>query len=117
MEETRKEKLLEAGVDIDTAMERFMGREDLLVRFLKKFHEDGNYEALKTSVAEKRYEDAFKAAHALKGLCGNLSLTSLFNSVHEEVEFLRGGQHEEAEKMLPGIVAEYERVVAILDEL
>lgn len=117
MDESRKEKLLEAGVNIDTALERFMGKEELLVRFLKKFREDNNYALLKEAIADKRYKDAFTAAHTLKGLCGNLSLVNLFDIVHDEVEYLRNDKYAEAEEVFPKVESEYERVIAILDNL
>lgn len=117
MEEIRKEKLLQGGVNIETAMERFMGNEELFVRFLKKLHQDNSYELLKTAMAEKRYKDAFTAAHTLKGLCGNLSLDSLFKIVDKEVEFLRNDRYEEAEQVQPELVKEYEKIIQIIDTL
>lgn len=117
MEAVLREKLLDAGVNIETAMERFMNNEQLLERFLKKFPQDPNYEAMLTAVAEKRYEDAFKAAHSLKGVCGNLSLVSLYDNVCMVVELLRNGKGEEIETALPSVKAEYERVVAILETI
>ncbi len=117
MDEMIREKLVEAGVDVKSALDRFMGRDDLLLRFLKKFGEDPNYELFKDSMAEKKYEEAFKAAHSLKGVCGNLSMVSLFQTISKEVEFLRGQQYEEAEKMLPQVVEEYDKSVAVLKTL
>lgn len=117
MEESRKEKLLQAGVNIETAMERFIGNEELLIRFLKKFPEDPNYGQLKEAMSAKNYKDAFTAAHTLKGLCGNLSLNDLFELVSKETECLRHDQHDEAEEIFPELAAEYERVVAILETI
>lgn len=117
MEDLVRQKILDAGVNIDTVMERFMHNEQLLLRFLKKFPQDPNYETLLAAIGEKRYEDAFRAAHTLKGVCGNLSLESLFKNVCEVVELLRSGKGEEAEAELPKLKAEYERVVNILNSL
>lgn len=114
MEDVFRQKLLDAGVNIETAMERFMNNEQLLERFLKKFPQDTNYKELLAAVEEKRYEDAFKAAHTLKGVCGNLSLDSLYENVCTVVELLRSGKGEEMDSELPKVKAEYERVVEIL---
>lgn len=114
MEDVFRQKLLDAGVNIETAMERFMNNEQLLERFLKKFPQDTNYKELLAAVEEKRYEDAFKAAHTLKGVCGNLSLDSLYENVCTVVELLRSGKGEEIDSELPKVKAEYERVVEIL---
>ncbi len=117
MEESRREKLLDACVDIDTVMNRFLDNEDMLVCFLKKFKEDSNFGAFREGMAQKQYEDAFKAAHAFKGLCANLSVDRLFDIICSEVEFLRSGMNAEAENLLPKIVEEYERVVGIFETL
>lgn len=117
MEDIMKERLVNIGVDVDVALERFMGNGELLVRFLKKFTQDGSYELFKTTMAEKNYDDAFKAAHTLKGLCGNLSLTNLYDLTSKEVEYLRHEHFEEAEQMLPMIVQEYDKVFKELNSL
>ena len=46
MDALKKERLAAAGIDVDGALERFMGNDALLERFLKKFLADGNYAAL-----------------------------------------------------------------------
>lgn len=118
MEDSRKEALLRAGINLDEAMERFMGNEELFMRFLKKFSNDTSYQSLKQAMSEKNYKDAFEAAHALKGVCGNLSIAKLFELVSKETEFLRGGSAvEEAEKCHVEVMAEYERVIAELKDL
>lgn len=115
MEDSRKEALLRAGVNLDEALERFMGNEELLVRFLKKFSNDPSYQSLGKAMSEKNYTDAFEAAHALKGVCGNLSISRLFELVCKEVELLRGGNGgEEAQQCYLEIAAEYEKVIAEL---
>ncbi len=117
MEDALKEKLDRAGVDVASAMDRFLGNEKLLIKFLGKFPKDGSYALFKSAMEEKRYDDAFKAAHTLKGLSANLSLTGMFEVISSEVEFLRGSMYEEAEKMLPEVVQEYEKVKEILENL
>lgn len=117
MEEERRKLLVDAGVNLDTAMDRFMGNEDLLVQFLRKFSDDPNYALLVAKMEEKDYEGAFQAAHAMKGLVGNLSLDSLSEVVCREVEFLRHGDYSEAEKCVPELVKEYDRVSAALGRL
>ena len=46
MEERTIQRLEEAGIHVPEVLERFMGSEALLVKFLKKFLEDENYEKL-----------------------------------------------------------------------
>ncbi len=117
MDQDIKKKLQEIGVDLNTAMERFLGNEALLLRFLKKFKQDPNYEDFKAAMKEKRYEDAFKATHTLKGLCGNLSLTALYDITSKEVELLRHGEYSAAEEFYPEVVQQYDKVLEILETL
>ena len=51
MDALKKERLAAAGIDVDGALERFLGYDALLERFLKKFLADGNYAALSAAVA------------------------------------------------------------------
>lgn len=117
MEADIKEKLLKAGVDVEDALKRFLGNETLLFKFLKMFSVDENYELFRKSMEEKKYEDAFKAAHALKGLCGNLSLNSLCEVISSEVELLRNGRNEEAENFMPDVVKEYNKILEVLKDI
>ena len=50
MQELMKEKLMGAGIDVPVALERFMGNEALLERFLKKFLKDASYEKLVAAI-------------------------------------------------------------------
>ena len=89
MDERRRNRLQEAGVDVDDALERMMGSEALLERLLGKFLEDENYQKLCAALDEKRQEDAVAASHTLKGVCGNLSMPALFSLFTRQVEALR----------------------------
>ncbi len=117
MEENRRAELSRAGVNLETALERFMGNEELLMACLTKLSQDVNYGLFKAAMEEKRYEDAFKAAHSLKGMCGNLSLDSLYEAMSKEVEFLRAGMHSEAEAFFPEVARKFEETVEILEAL
>ena len=49
----------------------------LIQRFTLKFLEDQSYLQLKQALENKNYEDAFRSAHTLKGVCQNLSFDRL----------------------------------------
>ncbi|MDD6094210.1 MAG: Hpt domain-containing protein [Clostridia bacterium] len=61
----------------------------LVERFLGKFLEDKSYETLCSQLECKNREEAFRAAHTLKGVCANLAFTKLFDSVSPLTEALR----------------------------
>lgn len=105
------------GVNIEEAMDRFVDNEELLMLFIGKFAHDPSYESFKSAMEERRYDDAFKSLHSLKGVCGNLSITKLFDAVCKEVEYLRDKNYQEAENWYPEVVKEYERVSGELEKL
>ena len=71
MDSQIKAGLMAAGVDVDEALERFMGSEAMLSRFLKKFPADQGFATLTAALEAGDHEGAVNAAHTLKGLCGN----------------------------------------------
>ena len=73
MDAMQRERLLAAGVQVDEALERFMGNEALMMRFLLRFPGDGNFSLLRQAMARGDVSGAFEAAHALKGVTGNLA--------------------------------------------
>lgn len=94
MEETMLIKLKTSGVDVDSALERFMQKEDLYVRFLKKFNEDKNFGGLRDSIQMKKFNEAFQYGHTLKGVTGNLGLTPLYEKVAVLVDALRNSEEK-----------------------
>lgn len=77
------------GVDYNSTMARFMGKEAMYLKFLDMLFKDDNLEKLGTALEQQDYEAAFAAAHTLKGVVGNMGLTPLFNAVCAIVESLR----------------------------
>ena len=61
----------------------------LIERFVGKFLEDNSYEMLCTQIECRNRKEAFLAAHALKGVCANLSFSRLMDSVSRLTEVLR----------------------------
>lgn len=117
MDENMIQELRDAGVDVDGASERFMGNMALLERFLKKFPNDKNYGELLDAFGKNDTDGAFHAAHTLKGVCGNLSLTALYNIASEVTELLRAGNMDLAKAKLPELQEEYDTIIAVIEKL
>ena len=77
------------GADYNSTMARFMGKEAMYLKFLDMLFKDDNLEKLGEALEKQDYEEAFSAAHTLKGVVGNMGLTPLFNAVCAIVESLR----------------------------
>ena len=83
------EKLKAFGANTEEGLQRCMNNEAFYLKLVSKFMEDKTFDKLKAAVAANDLEEAFKAAHALKGVLGNLSLTPLYIVIYEMTELLR----------------------------
>ena len=70
---TVKECYEQMGADYEGVLGRLRS-EVLIKKFAKKFLDDGSFRSLKDNLAQKNGEEAFRAAHTLKGVCQNLGL-------------------------------------------
>ena len=64
--------------------------DERIKKFLIKFLSDPSFSNLNTAMENKNLEEAFLAAHTLKGIAKNLSITSLSYSATNLTEALRG---------------------------
>ncbi len=112
----RRARLETAGIDVAQALERMMGSEALLERLLCKFLEDENFSQWRAALDSGDSERAAAAAHALKGVCGNLSMTELFALFTEQVDALRRGDLTMARSKMDQIVLAYGSVVSAVRE-
>lgn len=85
--------------------------ERLVQKFVLKFLNDGSYDLLCRSMEEKNYEEAFRAAHSMKGVCQNLALSKLQDSSSRLCESLREGCAPEAAALMEETEADYRRTV------
>lgn len=86
---TVKECYEAMGGNYDDVMSR-LRTDERVVRFLGKVAEDGSFKLLEDSLASRNMEEAFRAAHTIKGVCMNLSLTRLYGYAEAMTEALRG---------------------------
>ena len=96
-----------------------MRKDDRIRKFLLKVLDDKSYELLENSVASKDMSEAFRAAHTLKGVCQNLSLTPLFQSASELAERLRNAQDysEDMEPLLEQVKKDYTHMIDCIRQL
>lgn len=70
-------------------VEKRLSSENLVKRFITKFLDDGCFSELCIAMEEGNRDKALRAAHTLKGVSGNLSLSRLYSSVSQLAELLR----------------------------
>lgn len=95
MDTRQQYALLLRETDISGALRRFNGDEELYITCLKMFLEDKTTEQLNEAIAGKLWDDAFTAAHALKGLAGNMGFVPLLHQTGQLVVLIRGGRINE----------------------
>lgn len=103
------------GGNYDDVMMRFV-KDTRVKKFLGMFLNDPTFAELQTSVAASDWETAFRAAHTLKGVAGNMSFTKLQSSASELTEALRGGKVLEDIGLYEAVSAEYDFTVSNVKE-
>ena len=83
------DKLNEFGANTKEGLDRCMNNEAFYLRLVDKAINDDSFIKLKDELEKKNYDEAFKIAHSLKGVLGNLSLTPLYDLAVEITENLR----------------------------
>lgn len=90
-------------------------RSDRLVqKFMFKFLDDPSYDTLCRAMAAKDREEAFRAAHTIKGVCQNLSFTKLYRSADALCEALRNEWAPDAEALAERVHADYQITVSAI---
>ena len=102
--------------DFDGTLGRLCS-EKLVERFALKFLADGSFSLLEEAIAAGNYNDAFRAAHTLKGVSLNLGFTELYKVSDEMTEALRDGAEPENDTLFQKVKDEYQRTIDLLQEL
>ena len=100
------------GGDYEDVLGR-LHSERLVQKFVLKFLDDGSYDLLLRSAAADDREEAFRAAHTIKGMCQNLSFTALEHSSTALTETLRAGAPADPAQ-LAAVQADYEKTAAAI---
>lgn len=100
------------GGNYDDVMNR-LRTDERIKKFLTKVADDQSYNNLCENLKNGNMEEAFRAAHTLKGVCLNLSLTRLYNSASAMTEALRGKTEylPEFDALLQKVSEDYELTV------
>ena len=95
------ENLQKFGADTEEGLSRCMNNEGLYLKLVGMIIGDAGFGKLNNALAEGNLQEAFEAAHALKGVLGNLSLTPLYGPASELTELLRNPDPSQAERYQP----------------
>lgn len=108
-------KLEDWGCDVSGAKERF-DDDELFATCIDLFLEDENFKKLNEEIKNNDYQEAFNAAHTIKGVAANLGLTPIYDSVSDVVQELRVGNLKASKVLMPKLNTDMEKIVEIVKE-
>lgn len=103
--------------DYEGVMRRLM-KEERIIRFLKKLLDEPLYDVLQDAVDRKSYEEAFRAAHNMKGVCQNLGINKLAESSSELCESMRHGEPQvDIAPLMSQVKEDYDKTIEAVKKL
>jgi len=109
------EKLKEYGANVEEGLQRCMGNEDFYIKMVNMMLADNSIDKLKEAIAENDLDTAFEAAHALKGVAANLSLTPLSDPAVEITELLRNRTEMDYSELFAKISEQKEKLASLAE--
>ena len=89
--------------------------EKMLFKFLKKFTDDNQMQVLEQAILAKDRDEAYAAAHTLKGVALNLAISRLSNPLCGLTDALRAGFPQNAEELFQEVKTEFEYAVKVIN--
>ena len=109
------ETLQDFGADTQDGLNRCMNNEAMYLRLVDMALADANFDKLVSAVEVGDKEAAFEAAHSIKGVMGNLSLTPLYKVSSEMTELLRAGEDADYPAYLDEVLRKRAELIALRD--
>ena len=110
------EKLDEYGANTKEGLERCLNKEELYFRLITKAADDDSCLKLKKEIEDKNYDEAFKIAHSLKGVLGNLAITPMYEIVFELTELLRVKKDIDYSKYIEKLLGKRDKLISLINE-
>ncbi len=106
--------LKEYGVKTNDGLARCCNMEAFYFKMITASVSDANFEKLGKALEAKDLQEAFEAAHALKGIAGNLALDPLYDAVCEIVEPLRAREERDYTEQYKKVMEARDKLAAII---
>ena len=108
------DSLRDWGANVDEAMARCLNNETFYLMLVRTAIQDPAFEKLKAACEAGNLDQAFDAAHSLKGTMANLALTPILRPVEQITEFLRARTEMDYAPLLEEIFAQRSRLTELL---
>ncbi|MDO4540214.1 MAG: Hpt domain-containing protein [Syntrophomonadaceae bacterium] len=106
--------LIKCQTDVEGALHRLGGNESLYLKCLADFLADQTMDELNSALQIPLWDEAFTAAHALKGLAGNMGFVPLFHAAAEMVVLIRTGRTSQIAECYSELIHCYNRITAAI---
>ena len=107
------DKLKDFGANTEEGLGRCYGNEMLYLRLVNMIPAEANFSVLENAIAQGNLDKAFEAAHALKGVLGNLSLTPMYEKCSEITELLRARTDTDYTPLLSDLLSKRDALSAL----
>lgn len=111
------EELNAIGINTDAGLKHFKGNAAIFERFLKKFPASVNGLEVQPLLEQGDIKQAYEKAHALKGICANLFLTSLYDLYAKISDTLKAGSTEGVEELLKQAQPLQEKIIKTIESV
>lgn len=101
------------GANVDEGLGRCMNNEAFYLRLVDMAVKDAGFDRLRDALGANDLTAAFEAAHALKGVLGNLALTPILTPVSEATEHLRARREMDYSGYLTEILAQRDKLAQL----
>lgn len=105
--------LIAYGANVDEGLSRCMNNESFYLRLVGTVQGEKGFDVLAQAIDDGDLHAAFEAAHGLKGVLGNLSITPLYEPVSEITELLRAETQMDYTDIMQRIMDGWERFRAL----
>lgn len=110
---TLRECYQELSGDYDEVLDRLI-KPERIEKYMLKFLEDPSYEELCAAYSGKKYKEAFRAVHTLKGVSQNLGFLALFRPCSILTEILRDNRTPADESLMHEITEAYGKTIGVI---
>ena len=110
------EKLREWGANVDEALVRCLNNETFYLTLVNKAMNDSGFDKLKEACESGDLDQAFDAAHSLKGVTANLALTPILQPVVKITELLRARTAMDYKPLVEEILSERDTLISLSRE-
>ena len=110
------EALSDFGVDTKEGLTRCMNNEAFYFKMIAMGLGNDYFEKLASSLDEGKLSEAFEAAHALKGVIGNLALSPIYNPLSQLTEMLRAKKEADYVTMYKPIKEMRDKLLAMCQD-